>query len=91
MNDEAIDSECVRLGVEPEKAGQLKQLQASKAMSPPEVKDYLLNVRPQIGRLFEVWDSTSMKHMTLTSVGIAIACANIKRRTSIHFDLSIWL
>lgn len=34
VNDEAIDSECARLGVEPEKVGKLKPLQASKAMSP---------------------------------------------------------
>jgi hypothetical protein len=32
-----------------------------------------------------------MRAMTLTSVGIAIAHANLKRETGDNFDLSIWI
>jgi hypothetical protein len=86
-----IDSECARLGVESEKAEKLKQLQASRVMSSQEIKDYLISVRPQMERLFEVRDNTPMKNMTLTSVGIAIAHANIKRQTGESLPLAEWM
>lgn len=91
VDDEALENQCIRSGIEPDKVRMLKELQASKAMTPNEVKNYLLNARPYMQQLFEVWEGTSMKHMTLTSVGIAIAHANIQRKIGQTFDLSIWL
>ncbi len=91
LNDQQIDNLCAQLEVEPEKVERLKQLQAAGVMPGPEVKDFLVDLRPQMARLFDVWNDTSMKHMTLTSVGIAIAHANIKRQTGASFDLSIWI
>ncbi len=91
LDDESIDANCAQLGIDSEKAKALKSLQIGKVMEPQEVKEYLTGVRPQMERLFEVCDSTSMKHMTLTSVGIAIAHANIKRQAGEVFDLSIWI
>jgi hypothetical protein len=40
---------------------------------------------------FDIWDETPMKSKTLTSVGIAIAHANIKKRTDRDLNLSIWM
>jgi hypothetical protein len=41
--------------------------------------------------LFDIWNNSEMKHMTLTSVGIAIAQANFRRKTGKTIDLSIWI
>jgi len=91
LNDGVIDSKCAELGVEPEKVERLKSLQIHKVLPLHEIKEYVISTRPQTARLFEVWDSTLMNSMTLTSVGIAIADANLKRRTGISFDLSTWI
>ncbi len=91
LNDEAIDNRCVELGVEAEKAEQLKSLQLQKVMPHDEIREYLVRVRPQLERLFEIWDSTPIKYMTLTSVGTAIAHANVRRQTGENVDLSEWV
>lgn len=86
-----IDERCAQFKVEQEKAEGLKSLQVHKVMPPDEIKEYLTSLRPQMASLFEIWDSTPMKHMTLTSVGFAIAHANIKRQAGMEFDLSKWI
>ena len=91
MNDDALETRCAPLGVEPEKIERLKQLQTSKLMSPAEIKTFLVDARPQMSDFFDLWNNTQMKNMTLTSVGIAVAHANIQRRIDVTFDLSIWL
>ncbi len=91
MNSDALETLCAPLGVEPEKIEGLKQLQTSKLMSPAEIKTFLIGARQQMSDFFELWGNTSMKNMTLTSVGIAVAHANIQRRIDVTFDLSIWL
>lgn len=56
-----------------------------------EVKEILLSQGEFMNKLFDVWENSSIKEMTLTSVGIAIAIANIRRKTSITIDLGIWI
>lgn len=41
--------------------------------------------------LFDIWKNSAMKNMTLTSVGIAIAQANFRRKTGLSLDLDIWI
>jgi hypothetical protein len=41
--------------------------------------------------LFETWSGSLMKNFTLTSVGIAIGHANIKRLIGEFANLSIWI
>lgn len=41
--------------------------------------------------LFDIRDNSSMKHLTLTSVGIAITVANPRRKTKVNIDLGIWI
>lgn len=42
-------------------------------------------------KIFETWESSAIKNFTLTSVGIAIGHANIKRLVGEFSDLSIWI
>lgn len=62
-------------------------------MNDKEVRDYLRALRPSVmGPLIDAWSNSSMKHMTLTSVGITIAHANCRRIMGVSpADLSIWI
>jgi hypothetical protein len=41
--------------------------------------------------LFDLWDNTDMKHFEISSVGIAIAHANLLRIMPEFGELSIWV
>ena len=60
-------------------------------MNIDEVNAYLLSVDLRMTKIFEVWSSSSFKKMELTSVGIAVAHANYRRKTGITLDLSEWI
>ena len=60
-------------------------------MSDLEIKEKLISIRPYMTDVFEVWDHSPMKNFTLTSVGMAIGHANIKRLIGEFANLSIWI
>jgi hypothetical protein len=69
----------------------LQGLQHSNLMNHSEIKAFIIKICPEMDKLFETWGNSPMKNMTLTSVGIALGHANIRRKTSENFDLSIWI
>lgn len=60
-------------------------------MNDEEVIQKCITIRPYMEQVFSVWASSSMANFTLTSVGIAIAHANIKRLVGEFANLSIWI
>jgi hypothetical protein len=60
-------------------------------MNNSEIKDKCIEIRPYMSTLFETWSESAMKNFTLTSVGIAIGHANIKRLVGEFANLSIWI
>lgn len=60
-------------------------------MSEPEIKEKLISIRPYMAEVFEIWSSSPMQTFTLTSVGMAIGHANIKRLTGEFASLAIWI
>lgn len=60
-------------------------------MSEPEIRGKCIELRPYMSGLFETWSESAMKNFTLTSVGIAIGHANIKRLVGEFANLSIWI
>lgn len=60
-------------------------------MSDDEIRAKCIEIRPYMADLFDIWSGSEMKHFNLTSVGIAIGHANIKRLTGEFADLSIWI
>lgn len=60
-------------------------------MSEQEIKEKCISIRPYMANVFEVWADSAMKNFTLTSVGIAIGHANIKRLAGEFANLSIWI
>ena len=60
-------------------------------MSNDEIRQLCIKLRPYMQNAFDVWSNSTMKSFTLTSVGIAIGHANIKRLIGDFADLSIWI
>ncbi|APW42605.1 LPO_1073/Vpar_1526 family protein [Rhodoferax saidenbachensis] len=60
-------------------------------MSHLEIKEKLVSIRPYMADVFEVWKDSPMKNFKLTSVGMAIGHANIKRLIGEFASLAIWI
>ena len=60
-------------------------------MSEPEIKEKLIAIRPYMADVFEIWTNSPMRAFTLTSVGMAIGHANIKRLIGEFASLAIWI
>lgn len=60
-------------------------------MNENEIKEKCIAIRPYMEGVFDVWSESSMKNFSLTSVGIAIGHANIKRLAGEFANLSIWI
>lgn len=60
-------------------------------MNDDEIKDKIIEISPYMKDAFEIWGSSPLQNFTLTSVGIAIGHANIKRLVGECSNLSIWI
>ena len=90
-NSAEIDVSCQRFGLDRGEAEKLKNLFGRRPLSIPELRAELIAALPWMAQLFDLWDNTPIQNLTLTSVGIAIARANIKRKTGQDFALSNWM
>lgn len=73
------------------KITKLKELFNQYRMSPDEVENFLEKQADFMKLFIDYWDNSSMKNLTLTSVGIAIATANLRRKAGISVDLDNWI
>jgi hypothetical protein len=65
---------------------------SSSTMDEKECRVHLIKLYPPLEKVIENWDKSAIKNMTLTSVGIAIGHANIKRKNNnTNYDLKIWI
>ncbi|MCG8641037.1 MAG: hypothetical protein MI862_14975 [Desulfobacterales bacterium] len=60
-------------------------------MNSGEIRQTCIKIRPYMKNVFDIWADSPMKSFTLTSVGMAIGHANIKRLIGEFADLSIWV
>lgn len=65
--------------------------QKSDLMGDAEVLQKLIDTRAGFKALADVWDNSSLRSMTLTSVGMAIGHANFQRLSGDQAPLSIWI
>ncbi len=85
--DEAFEAYAISI----EDRTKISELFDIGKMTDTEIRDKCIVIRPYMAELFEVWSESAMKNFTLTSVGIAIGHANIKRLVGEFADLSIWI
>ncbi len=92
VNEDVLDSKISELKVNDTDAKKIKSLFGQYILSNEEIEIKLTELGSDfMARLFDVWKNSAMKNMTLTSVGIAIAQANYRRKTGLTLDLSIWI
>ncbi|PEZ83067.1 hypothetical protein CN374_29055 [Bacillus cereus] len=51
----------------------------------------LQNIAPYVHSLVKIWDGTNLCNFKLTSVGIAIALSNFKKKVDCDWDLAVWI
>jgi hypothetical protein len=91
INEKAIRSECERFGVLEEDVKKVLDLYNESLMERDEVQKLIIKSRGFMRTVFDVWENSQMGHFTLTSVGIAIGHANVKKNVGKFTDISIWI
>lgn len=83
-----LDSKIKTLDIEKEAGDKVKAQFNKDMLADSEVIQNIVHLSGNfVRKLCEVWSRSQMKNMTLTSVGIAIAHANLRRKTGISIDL----
>lgn len=77
--------------VVPEEQEKILGLFEHEKMSHAEIREKCVAIRPYMEKVFETWSASPMKSFTLTSVGMAIGHANVKRLVGEFASLSIWI
>lgn len=90
-NVEDLDKKILQINATSDDAAKLKELFSLNKMSDDEIRTKCIEIRSYMAAVFDVWKDSDMKSFTLTSVGIAIAHANMKRVTGESASLSIWI
>lgn len=90
-NKEALEKYLDSQGVSAEDRGKILELFDIGKMSEAEIKEKLIAIRPYMADVIETWTNSAMQTFTLTSVGMAIGHANIKRLVGEFASLAIWI
>lgn len=91
IDDETLTKRAKAVGIEDAEINKLKHLMNNYQMNAAEAKEIIKQQGEFMNTLFDIWDTSPIKNMTLTSVGIAVATANLRRKTGITVDLGIWI
>jgi hypothetical protein len=92
LDDEQLKGIIDHTGVEGEQRALINSLYSKNRMDAQEVRKKCVALRPYMETVFSCWDDSDMGGFTLTSVGMAIGHANIKKAIGREFaDLSIWI
>lgn len=77
--------------VSKEDAVRLRNAFGKNRLSSEEIRSKCIAVRPEMEKLFSAWNSTELHNFTLTSVGMGLGHANLKRLGKDFGDLSNWV
>ncbi|MCY9843072.1 LPO_1073/Vpar_1526 family protein [Vibrio caribbeanicus] len=91
LDDEVLDKAADKNGISEEIKDKLKSLFESSTKPADVVKDMLIAEIPEFKNIFDAWENSPFDQFELTSVGIAIAHANYRRKIGETMDLSIWI
>lgn len=91
INKDDLNERLKRHDVSEENKDKLLKLFDESKMPNDKIKEKCSELRPYMRSMFETWNNTPLASFTLTSVGIAIGHANIKRVVEEFTNLSIWI
>lgn len=90
-NKKILEENLEANGISPEDRTKIVSMFDIGKMSHPEIREKCISIRPFMEPVFDTWSNSPMKSFTLTSVGMAIGHANIKRLVGEFASLSIWI
>lgn len=91
IDTDVLNQIATERNVPEESKNKMVTLFNSTLMNDNEIKEYLIKTKPELQPLFDLWQNSSISNFSLTTVGIAIAQANYRRRTGVKLDLSTWV
>lgn len=91
IDEDMIRSKSQEHKIQDQDITKLTVLQKTFLMNESELKQYIIANNNFMEIVINTWQESFMKNMSLTSVGIAIAHANIKKSLGEFTDLSIWI
>ena len=91
VNQKDLEQSCDTYNINNENKAKIIKLFNETKFTAKEVKDYIINKIPEMDKLFSLWNDSGLSQFRLTTVGIAIAQANFRRKTKVKLDLSIWV
>lgn len=91
MSLEDLNKRLAAESVPENEAKYIVELFGKNKMTPDEMKTKIVELRPYMADFYSTWDNSSMKSFQLTSVGIAIGHANLRKYLGNFADLSIWM
>lgn len=91
INKDALTQHLTNESISSDNQERIIALFDTGKMSPEEVKNKTISIRPFMADVFSMWNSSPMCSFMLTSVGMAIGHANIKRLAGEFADLKSWI
>ena len=91
LNERELRDVCKQRGFDAKQTDALVHLIGTNLMQDHDVLKILTAIDSRVNRLVDVWNDSPLGQITLTTVGIAIAVANIRRRFGVSFDLKNWI
>lgn len=91
MDDTGLEEALNGANFDEEAKGKLRTIFTKYTMNNTEIKEFLISLDPRLEKIFNTWYNSMFKKMELTSVGVAIAHANYRRKIGETMDLSIWI
>lgn len=90
-NLEILDNNFKTHGISEDDQVKIRELFETEKMSHDEIREKCVSIRPYMAPVFELWANCEINSFSLSSVGMAIGHANIKRLTGEFASLSIWI
>lgn len=88
---ELLEQTMDKFGIPDEDKPKITALFNLGKMNEQEIKSKCIEIRPYMEGVFDVWSDSQLQNFSLTSVGLAIGHANIKRLVGEFANLAIWI
>ena len=91
INKEALDTTMDKLHCMDEDKTKIKKLYSDYLMNASQAEKKIIELCPEMDEVIKYWNTCSIKHLNLSSVGIVIGALYASSKINTSFDLNIWI
>lgn len=91
INIDILEREIIARSIQPDEAIHLRQIWGANVMSEQEVAELLIGMRLYMRDIIPMWKNAEMSNFPLTSVGMALGHASLRRKGLEMAPLSTWI